>query len=513
MGRWLARGALGVLMGLCAGQAGAQIVTNPDWLTPPDREVIAETYPKIAIALSLEGRAIVSCAIDLQGLPQNCAVVSVSPLGMGFENAALEVANTSRFRPRTLDGRAIEGGRVRIPIRFNMPSPQVAQARPAPAVPPAMANLAKQLAMNLEAELIARTTAHAMDVAGNTEDIGVDSDARAAARTAITEAGEKLAPDAARALAAHMAEGATESQILGLIAYHGSPGARAVALRQKELRVALAGMNANLNFQLDTKARTRLCTVDRCRAIPVDRPSDVNLPAPEWALRPTSAEVVAATPQLARAYGVSGWARLNCIVAEGGKPSFCIVARESPAGFQLGRAADSLSSRFVLAQTAMEAGAQGQTVSLLVEFPAAPARAPPATTAQAPPTAARLALARRLMTARDTAANLSKGTEERALNFRRAATSEAETSPPAILIDTQKGMIPSAVEAMAITYASVFTEHELEVQIAFEDGVAGAWLRARGPRLRQSLDIITKIFEAKVTDEARAIFCRSRACQ
>src|SRR5690606_23342517 len=162
---------------------------------------------------------------------------------------------------------------------------------------------------------------------------------------------------------------------------------------------------------------------------------------------PTSAEVLAATPQLARAYGVSGWARLNCIVAERGKLSRCIVAGESPAGSQLGRAADSLSSRFVLAPAAVAAGAQGTTGSLLVEFPAAPARPPPATTAQAPPTAERLALARRLMTARDTASIFSKGTEERALNLRRAAASAADTSPADAVIDAQRSMIPSAVDA------------------------------------------------------------------
>ena len=53
----------GVVLSLGATVASAQVVTNPDWLERPNAELIAATYPHLAQALGLEGRAIVSLSL------------------------------------------------------------------------------------------------------------------------------------------------------------------------------------------------------------------------------------------------------------------------------------------------------------------------------------------------------------------------------------------------------------------------------------------------------------------
>ena len=40
---------------------------------------------------------------------------------MGFGEATLRMSKLFRMRPKTQDGAPVEGGSVRIPIRFNLP--------------------------------------------------------------------------------------------------------------------------------------------------------------------------------------------------------------------------------------------------------------------------------------------------------------------------------------------------------------------------------------------------------
>lgn len=109
---------------LLQGSAPAKapsIITNPDWLRRPSADHMAEFYPSRARMRGLAGRATVSCSVLADGTLAACQVISEDPVGEGFGEAAVKMAQVFRMRPMTKDGLPVEGGTVRIPLRFILP--------------------------------------------------------------------------------------------------------------------------------------------------------------------------------------------------------------------------------------------------------------------------------------------------------------------------------------------------------------------------------------------------------
>ncbi|MCR6645114.1 MAG: energy transducer TonB [Terricaulis sp.] len=123
-GRHLRIGLIGAGALLCLA-AAAQAQTrapewrDPEWIARPDGEVFAENYPPAALAQGVVGRVMLECAVLLD-TTAHCAVSSETPLYWGFGDAALAIGRSFRFRPTERDGVPVEGGRVRIPVRFSM---------------------------------------------------------------------------------------------------------------------------------------------------------------------------------------------------------------------------------------------------------------------------------------------------------------------------------------------------------------------------------------------------------
>jgi len=59
--------------------------------------------------------------VDAGGSLQGCSVASEEPDSMGFGDAAMKLSKLFKMRPMSKDGQPVDGGTVRIPIRFVLP--------------------------------------------------------------------------------------------------------------------------------------------------------------------------------------------------------------------------------------------------------------------------------------------------------------------------------------------------------------------------------------------------------
>jgi protein TonB len=89
------------------------VITNPSWSRQPAGE-----FPERAMSRGIEsGQVVMNCLVSPNGSLSDCNVVSESPSGAGFAQAAQAGARRARLSPRTVDGAAV-GARVTFTTRF-----------------------------------------------------------------------------------------------------------------------------------------------------------------------------------------------------------------------------------------------------------------------------------------------------------------------------------------------------------------------------------------------------------
>lgn len=96
------------------------VIRNPVWISRPTPEQVGKLYPERAANRGMTGSATLWCGIRANGTMTDCQVVDESPAGWRFGAAALSMAQYFRISPKTVDGKPVEGSRVRIPVVFSL---------------------------------------------------------------------------------------------------------------------------------------------------------------------------------------------------------------------------------------------------------------------------------------------------------------------------------------------------------------------------------------------------------
>ncbi len=94
-------------------------VTGYRWEEQPDARDFARLYPREARRRGIDGRVTLNCVVN-ESYRLDCEVADENPLGMGFGDATLAIAEKFRIATHTENGEPTVGGTVRRTIRWVM---------------------------------------------------------------------------------------------------------------------------------------------------------------------------------------------------------------------------------------------------------------------------------------------------------------------------------------------------------------------------------------------------------
>lgn len=101
--------------------ARAPVIRNPDWRRQPSGEEIGRFYPDRAMRERVDGHSTIRCIVASSGSLRDCYVVDETPAGFGFGEAAVRMSRLFRMTPRMVNGAAVDGGEVTIPLGWRVP--------------------------------------------------------------------------------------------------------------------------------------------------------------------------------------------------------------------------------------------------------------------------------------------------------------------------------------------------------------------------------------------------------
>lgn len=102
-------------------------IGKPAWAATPTADELKGAIPQQAIAAGVTtARVALDCTVVAEGRLEACRVLSEEPKGLGFAETTLNLSKSFRLTIWTADGLPSVGGKVRIPVRYDVPPPSVA---------------------------------------------------------------------------------------------------------------------------------------------------------------------------------------------------------------------------------------------------------------------------------------------------------------------------------------------------------------------------------------------------
>ncbi len=237
----------------------------------------------------------------------------------------------------------------------------------------------------------------------------------------------------------------------------------------------------------------------------------------QWLKQPTPELMQEFYPVAAELVRLSGRAVLRCEVSVEGRAEACAVTAETPAGLGFGAAAQHLTPAFRFKPARLNGKpARGEvTIPIRFSLPPDPKEAVGRAYRPPPATPRQLELARKLAVRGDYAAkmaqDLRKGveTEVHARDEMREDPALRAEAAAAVRSATE-AVIADLNEVVAISLAGAFSEPELEALITAPDAALKRKLESR--RKRIDPDGVAAALSVRLTDAARAAFCKGREC-
>lgn len=109
-----------------------QVIGKPQWTQLPSAGAVVGGYPAEARTKGISAaRVLMDCSVGAGGTVQDCRVTSEEPAEAGFGEAALALAPHFRLSVWTEEGLPTVGGRITLPIRYQLP-PEAAETAAQP---------------------------------------------------------------------------------------------------------------------------------------------------------------------------------------------------------------------------------------------------------------------------------------------------------------------------------------------------------------------------------------------
>lgn len=504
-------------LAMCAGAAEAQRsspINKPDWVTIPSGKDFEEYYPKHANFLEVDGRARLSCTVNVKGELENCTTPFEQPVGLGFGAAALAMTKKFAMRPGARNGIPIDGATVAIPIRFVLPEPKNGPPPP----PAAGESLRNALRITDAHDAVTVTLDNIYKEHATAYDRGVTTGTRAIVIEVLEKAWQTRRPELRIAYANALASVFRESELASIADFaEGSGKALNYDRRLQDIQKTIG---ASLPTILGPSAKAAFCAKNSCPA-PADlarvwraiEPSDDRIDNPQWSNSPTEGAVSAAAP-VPTIIGLRGAVRLTCQLGKEGTVTVCTVDEELPQGLGFGAAAQGLATRYRLSPIQAATATEGRKVTLRVGFSPPPAggiyKAPDGVSDRA------ITLATKILEDQGSVETLMKNLE--------VQIEKRRLRPPA---GVDQAQYDAMLEALRVGYRDAFTagldinarvlaselgEEKLAAVVAFRASSVGRSFEVRKDEIDAAINAASAPIASAVASQARADYCKLRSC-